>query len=431
MKVLSAPYLPHCATRHAAWALVVLAVPLLAGADWMRFRGPDANGISDDKGLPVQWGEKENVVWKTPLPGAGSSSPITLGDKIFLTCYSGYAQKQDEPGNVEQLTHHVVCLDRSTGRVLWDKREKALMPEKTFDSFITQHGYASATPVTDGRTVYVFFGRSGVFAYSLSGEKLWHADVGDKTHNWGSAASPVLWKNLVIVNASVESESLVALDAATGKSVWSAEGIKRSWSTPLVLDLPGGKQELIVSMQGKVMGFDPEKGQQLWECTSVPDYVCPAVVAHGDVVYITAGRKAMTLAIRAGGRGDVSKSNTLWQVPVGSKVPTPLCSDGLLTWVDQTGKVVCLDAANGKTVYEEKLKFPGIGDKVYASLVLGDGKLYGVTRQGGTVVLAPGKVFKELARNDLGDKSIFNGTPVISNGQILIRSNQCIYCIGK
>jgi outer membrane protein assembly factor BamB len=139
----------------------------------------------------------------------------------------------------------------------------------------------------------------------------------------------------------------------------------------------------------------------------------------------------MTLAIRAGGRGDVTKSHTLWKIDQGSKVPTPLYSDGLLYWLDQNGKAVCLDAETGKTIYQQKLAMVGVGDKVYASLVLGDGKLYGVTRQGGTVVLAAGKEFKEIARNDPLDKSIFNGTPVISNGQLLIRSNLCLYCVGK
>jgi outer membrane protein assembly factor BamB len=412
-------------------AIAILACGLFAGADWTRFRGPNAGGTADDKGLPVRWSGTENVAWKTALPGAGASSPVTLGDKIFLTCYSGYPVNPDQPGDLASLVHHTLCLDRASGRILWDKTEKAQLPEKSYSSFLTKHGYASATPATDGKAVYVFFGRSGVFAYSLAGEKLWQADVGSNIHDWGSAASPILYKNLLIVNASIESSSIVALDTADGKQVWRAGGINRSWGTPLIVDLPEGRQELVVSLQGKVLALDPAKGQELWHCDGVPDYICPSVIAHGDVVYITAGRKPLTLAVRAGGQGDVTGSRVLWQVKKTPKVATPLYADGMLYWVDQTGKAVCINASDGSTVYEQKQKIAGGDDKVYASPVLGDGKLYIATRRGGVIVLAVGKQFQELAHNDLGDDSLFNATPVISNRQLLVRSDKYLYCIGK
>ena len=412
-------------------SVMILASLALAGADWTRFRGPDATGVADDKGLPLTWTETENVLWKTPLPGFGASSPITLGDKIFLTCYSGYATGQEKPGSQEELAHHLLCIDRRSGKIVWDKAETAQLPEQEYRGFIALHGYASATPTTDGQAVYAYFGRSGARAYSLAGEPLWQFDAGKKIHSWGSAASPILYKNLLIINASVESGSLIALDKTSGKEVWRIGGIVQSWSTPLVLDLPGGKQELIVSIQGKVLGLDPATGKSLWQCDGVPDYVCPAVIAHGDVVFITAGKKPMALAVRAGGSGDVSKTNVLWRIDKGSKVPTPLYHDGRLYWIDQRGIFACVEAETGKLIFEQHLKIAGGGDKIYASLVLGDGKLYAVTRQGGTFVFAPGTEYKELAHNDLGDKSIFNGTPVIGNGQLLIRSDRFLYCIGK
>jgi outer membrane protein assembly factor BamB len=411
--------------------MAVLAGCLFAGADWTRFRGPDANGISGDHGLPVQWSDTENVAWKTKLPGPGSSCPITLGDKIFVTCYAGYGLDRDEPGDLEHLEHHVLSIDRARGNILWDKTEKARLPETAYKGFILQHGYASATPVTDGKSLYVFFGHTGVFAYDLDGTLLWHADVGAKIHGWGSAASPILYKNLLIVNASIESGSLVALDSASGKEVWHVGGIKDAWGTPLVVELPGGKQELVVSARDKVLGFDPASGEKLWECDGVKDYICPSVIAHGGVLYVTAGRKPEMLAVRAGGRGDVSQSRVLWRIHKTPKVATPLYQDGLLHWVDNGGRAVCVDATDGSVLYEENLNFTGHGDKVYASLVCGDGKLYAVSREGGTVVLEAGKEFRKLAQNDLGDKSIFNATPVISNGQLLLRSDQYLYCIGK
>ena len=189
----------------------VLTMVIFAGADWTRFRGPNGDGVSEDKGLPSAWSAASNVVWKTALPGFGASSPITLGDKIFVTAYSGYGLDKDKPGEQESLKRHLICLERTTGNVVWEKSVKAVLPEQDYGGFLSLHGYASSTPVTDGQAVYVFFGRSGVYAYNLTGEQLWHGEVGSKIHGWGSAASPILVGNLLIVNASVESQSVVAL----------------------------------------------------------------------------------------------------------------------------------------------------------------------------------------------------------------------------
>jgi outer membrane protein assembly factor BamB len=293
------------------------------------------------------------------------------------------------------------------------------------------HGYASATPTSDGSAVYAFFGSSGVAAFRLDGEPLWRADVGEGTDNGGSATSPILFDDLLIVNASVESGSILALDKASGSEVWRTPGIVRSWSTPLIVDVPGGGRELVVSMENKTLGLDPATGRQLWECASVEDYVCPAVIAHNGVVYVTGGRTPYTMAVRAGGRGDVTRTHRLWNVSTASKVPTPLVHDGHLYWIDQQGVAVCLDAATGRAIYQERLEIEGQRDKIYASLVLADGKLFGVSRLGGTVVLAAKPEFEQLARNDLGDESVFNATPVPDGGRLLIRSDRFLYCIGK
>lgn len=410
---------------------VALAALGCLAADWNRFHGSDGSGIAADQPTPTVWSATENLAWKTALPGYGASSPITVGDKIFVTCYSGYGLSEDTPGKVEDLQHHLVCLDRASGKILWDKASKALLPENEYRGFVALHGFASATPTSDGQAVYAFFGHSGVVAYDLAGKQLWTAEVGDKVHQWGSAASPILFKNLLIVNASVESGSLVALDKATGKEVWRASGILRSWGTPLLVETPNGKPELVVSIEGKVLGFDPESGEQLWESAGVPDYICPSVIAHNGVVYVTAGRKTLTVAIRAGGRGDVTETHRLWYSGKGSKVGTPVYCEGHLYWLSHQGIAVCLKADTGKTVYEERLKVSGKGDKVYASLVVADGKLYGVTRQDGVVVLAASPEFKELGRNRLDDTSVFNATPAVSNGQLLVRSDRFLYCIGN
>lgn len=415
---------------HCRCALLTLVALLASGADWPGFRGPDGLGIGTGA-TPITWSAKENVLWKTPMPGAGASSPIVFGQQIFLTAYSDYGQEQDEPGDMQKLMHHVLCVNLADGKVLWDRAEKAKQPEKAYRGFLALHGYASGTPATDGKAVYAFFGLSGVHAYTVDGKPLWKVMVGDETDEWGSATSPVLYQNLVIVNASVESQSLVALDKQTGKVVWKAGDINKCWGTPVLVDLPGGKQELVLSIKNKVLAFNPATGESLWTCDGVQDYICPSVTANKGVVYVTAGRKPMSLAVRAGGRGDVTKTHKLWEVKETSKVATPLYHEGHLYWVDNKATATCIKADTGEVVYKERLEVSGGGDKVYASPVLADGKLYFVTRQDGTVVLAAGPTFQKLAHNHLDDPSVFNATPAIVDGRLLIRSDRFLYCIGK
>ncbi len=410
--------------------LAFVALPCL-GADWGRFRGPDGMGLAVGAAPPDRWSATENVVWKTALPGAGASSPIVVGDRVFVTCYSDYGLDPDEPGDVEKLKRHLVGIALADGKVLWDQAVPAKLPEQTFEGFVALHGYASPTPASDGTAIYVFFGRSGVYAYGLDGTLLWQADVGSRTHAWGSAASPLVWEGLVFVNASIESGAIIALDNKTGKEAWRVGGIQQSWSTPALASLPGGRTELVVSSYGRVRGLDPSSGEVLWECRGVNDYVCPAVVAHEGIVYVTAGRKPHTLAIRAGGKGDVSKTHVLWENNETPKVATPLVYDGHLYWVDNRGVATCVDGKTGKTVYKERLAVRGQGDKVYASPVLAGGKLFVPSRQDGTIVLVAGPEFREIGRSRLDDSSVFNATAAVVDDRLLVRSNRFLYCLGK
>jgi hypothetical protein len=414
----------------------LLSVALFSGADWPRFRGPQGAGVSDETGLPTTWNATENIVWKTALPGFGSSSPIVLGDKVFLTCYSGYGLDPREPGRQTGLRQHTLCVDRATGKILWDNKADPRLPETKYDGGrINLHGYASATPVTDGEAVYVFFGKSGIFKYSLEGKLHWRASVGTDvdSHNWGSGASPILHENLVIVNASAESESIRALDKATGEEVWRVGGIVDSWSTPLVVPRSDGTAELVVIERLQVLGLDPATGKKLWFCQKASDYVCPSVIAHEEVVYLVNSRSnAMMMAIRTGGRGDIRDTHVLWKKERWTtRVSTPVYHNGYIYAMDFRGQAHCLDAGTGEEVYRERLDISGAGDKIYASLVAADGKLYGVTRLDGTVVLALSPQFKLLAHNRLGDESVFNATPAVSNGRLLLRSDRFLYCIGQ
>ncbi len=399
-----------------------------AAADWPRFRGPSGMGTSRATGLPVTWGQQENVIWKTALPGPGASSPIVGGDHIYVTCYTGYFVPGQPEGNLEELERHLIALRRGNGEIIWDQPVPAKLPEETR---IRDHGYAANTPAVDADRVYVFFGKSGVFAYDHDGHQLWQADVGSKTSGWGTAASPVLYKNLVLINASVESESLVALDRQNGQQKWRAEGIREAWNTPLIVTTDSGKDELVVATHGKVLAFDPDSGAPLWSCeTDIGWYMVPSAVTAEGIVYFLGGRSGVTsLAVRAGGRGDVTATHRLWTSTKGSNVSSPVYLNGHLHWMhEKLGIAYCAKADTGEVVYQQRLDRAG---QVYASPLLAEGRLYYLTRRGTTFVLSATLQFKQLATNELGDGGLFNGSPAVSGNRILLRSDKYLYCLGQ
>ncbi|MBL8868933.1 MAG: PQQ-binding-like beta-propeller repeat protein [Planctomycetaceae bacterium] len=396
--------------------------------DWSRFRGPLAMGVSDAKNLPEKWSQSSGIAWKTPLPGAGASSPIVYGNKIFLTSYTGYFVPGEDGGSLDELQRHLLCLDLSSGKVLWDKAIAAKLPE---EERIRDHGYAANSVAVDAEHVYAFFGKSGVFAFDHAGKQKWQADVGEKTHGWGTSASPVLFGDLVFINASVESESLIALDRATGKQVWKAGGIREAWNTPIVIESQEGRQELVIATQGKILAFAPDTGKPLWSCnTDIGWYMVPCVVAHDGIVYCLGGRSGTaSLAVRAGGSGDVTKTHRLWTSPKGSNVSSPVYLDGHLYWAHESREIAyCVEAKSGEVVYEKRLNRAG---QFYSSALLADGKLYYVSREGKTFVLAAKPEYEEIAVNDLNDRSVFNASPAVAGNRLLIRSDKFLYCIGE
>jgi len=417
--------------RSVAFGLILLAwlsaAPALT-ADWTQFRGPGGLGVSREKNLPTHWSSSENIAWKVDLPGPGSSSPITLGDRVFLTCYSGYGLEPNE-GDQKDLRRHVLCFDRKTGKTLWSKDFEPKLPEHKYQGEGSYQGYAGSTPTTDGERLYVFFGKSGVFCFDLDGKELWQTSVGDGTNGWGSGASPVLYGKLLLVNASVESGSLVALDKLTGQEVWRAGGVFASWNTPLLVAGKGGT-EVIVSVEPKLLSFNADDGKALWEADGVHRYVCPSVVAHDGVVYAIGGGST-SLAVRTGGSGDVTSSNTVWKEKKGSNVSSPVYDDGHLYWAsDDGGYICCQNAATGETVFQERLT-PRPG-KIWSSALLADGKLYFVSQHDGTFVVAAKPQFELLAHNVFeDDESRTNATPAVSGGRLFLRTDRALYCIGK
>lgn len=423
--------------RAIAWSglhlmAAALLVPCLAAAavagDWTCFRGPGGMGVSDETGLPVKWTSSENIAWKKDLPGLGSSSPITIKDRVYVTSYSGYGLK-DGAGEQNYLMRHLTCFDRSSGKVLWSKSFEPRLPEHDYRGEGAYQGYAGSTPATDGERLYIFFGKSGVFCFNLDGKEIWHVSVGEGTNGWGSGCSPVIYGKLLLVNASVESGSLVALDKLSGAEVWRAGGINASWNTPLVV---AGKErpELVVSISDWVLGIDPNDGKSLWKAEGIHRYVCPSVVAHDGVVYAIGGGST-SLAVRTGGSGEVTTSQVVWRKSKGSNVGSPVYLDGYIYWAhDGDGTVCCQNATTGETVFQDRLE-PSPG-RIWSSIVLADGKLYIVSQNNGTYVVAAKPKYELLAYNKFDDdNSRANASPAVVNGQLLIRTDRALYCIGK
>lgn len=440
--------------RVLALAALLPLTTVAQAADWSRFRGPNGNAVSEEKGLPTKWSDsaENGLVWKTSLPGEGASSPVIAGDKVFVTCYEGREAK---------VERSVVCVSRKDGKILWKKPVKGVSSEDSWSGMgVPTHGYASNTPATDGERVFAFFGKAGIYAYDLDGKELWHKSVGTQSDNmrWGSGTSPIVYKNLVIVDAAAESKTIYAFDTKTGKEVWKspADSLGSSWSTPILAETAAGKQELVVAVPGEVWGFNPDDGTFLWYCEGPRTIAaCASAVAKDGIVYVVGaqggGGGGEAVAIKTGGKDDASK-NIVWRASSGSYVTSPVIVGDYLYCVSDQGIAWCLNRADGTSVYKERLsggaapaggppgggfggggrgRWMGGGSMFYASVVAVDGKLYAVSRNKGTFVLAAEPKYKVLATNLLDDTSPFNASPAIQDGQIYLRSDKFLYCIGK
>jgi len=414
-------------------SVAVLVVATVESADWSRFRGPNGSAVSDAQGVPTTWSDTANVAWKTELPGPGSSSPIIVGDRVFVTCYSGYGISRNKPGELKDLQRHLVCVSLKDGKILWDKSVASKSPEDRFSGFLQDHGYATSTPASDGERVFVFFGKSGVLAFDLEGKELWQTPVGTGSafNNWGSGSSPILYRDTVIVNAAAESKSLIALDKKTGKEAWrsDADSIHGSWATPVLVEAPNGKTELVLNAPFEMWGFDPDNGDFLWFAEGVQDStICGSLVARDGIVYAIGGRSGSAVAVKAGGRDDVSKSHVVWKKSLRSYVPSPvLAGDHILSVNNDGGILTGLSTKTGEQTFQQRLSNAG---SVYASPIVIDGKIYVVTRRSGTFVVGiSGSRANVLAENTFADETDFNASPAVADGRLLLRSNHALYCV--
>jgi outer membrane protein assembly factor BamB len=443
-------------TNTALFTFSLLALTLcnsITGAarskDWPQWRGPDGQGISDEKGLPVEWSDTKNVKWKTPIGGLGHSSPIVWGKKIFLTTAldgevipgrpAGVTHKlsdgtdfvhPDAVGANLKHTFKVLCLDRDTGKILW---ERVAYEGPVHDSRHRKASFASSTPATDGKYVFAFFGSEGLYAYDYNGKLVWKQNLGKLgTASVGYGVSPVLYQNLVIMQCddSGLNSFIVALDKKTGKEVWRApRKVDLTWSTPVLVQTARGA-ELVAAAAEAIIAYDPLTGKELWRHKGLESNAVPTPVVANDLVVITSGApNKIALAIKAGGSGDVTGTSQLvWTYKKGTAyVPSPILYRDYVYLTTDRGLLTCLDAKTGKTEYEgARVPVPATFS---ASLVAYEGMILLTSEDGETFIVKAGPKHEILHRNSVGE-AVY-ASPAIADGKIFIRGEKNIYCIGS
>jgi len=418
------------------FAVSGLAVSPAFGENWPGWRGPRGDGSSKESNPPLHWnGETgENVAWKVRVPGAGHASPIVWEDRIFLS--SCLIDKQERV---------LICLDRERGEQLWQR----VILRAPLEAKHSLNSFASGTPATDGELVYVAFlevgdkqvpapnvgsqhlinpGQMVVAAYDFDGNQLWLVKPGGFLSAHGFCSCPVLFKDMVIVNGDHDGDSyVVALDRQTGAERWriARQHKTRSYVTPLIREI-GGRTQMVMSGSKCIASFDPHDGSQHWEIDGPTEQFVASMVYDGKLFFMTAGFPDYhVMAIRPDGRGDVTGSHVGWhQTSARCYVPSPVVLDGYLLIADDRGTAHCFAAADGEHLWKERL-----GKHYSASLVHADGLAYFTADDGVTKIVRPGEKLDVVAENPLGEYCI--ASPAICDGQIFVRGEENLYCIGS
>jgi outer membrane protein assembly factor BamB len=410
--------------------------------DWPRFRGPDGSGVAAaSESIPATWSPNANLGWKLELPGPGASSPIIVSGKVFVTCYSGYGLTQENPGDMSNLMRHLICTDLKTGEKIWQQDFPAVLPEDPFSGAgVPAHGYASHTPVSDGKHVIAFFGKSGVFAFDMDGNRLWHAEVGTESDpaRWGSSSSPIIYNDLVIVTASCESQSIIGLDLATGEVRWrqEAKGLDNMWGTPTLVQVDDERTDLVMCVAKELWGMDPETGKLRWfaEATGAENSYA-SVVLDGKRVFAVTSRGGGSIAIDVGGTGDVTQTNTVWTGRDTASFASPVRHNSRLYSV-AGGIVTVIDAESGEQLQRMRLKAAQptggrFGSLDYPSpIVVGD-HLYYLNGSGQMYVFdLSGEQLQQVALNTVSsEQEFFAGTPAVADNRLVMRSAKHLYCV--
>jgi len=433
----------------------VLAVGFASAdpAHWPQWRGPFFNGVARTA-APVEFGDTKNIKWKIEVPGRGFSTPVIWGDRIFLTTAvptgkgpqpapppeqsqnpEGRRQGRGGPGGGvgvgEEQKFVVMCLDKKTGKTIWERVAKTATPH---EGYHRQYGsFASNAPLTDGRYLYVSFGSRGIYCYDLNGKLIWEKDLGVQMrmrNQFGEGVAPALHGNLLIHPYDQESGSfVVAIDKRNGKEVWRENRDEISaWSTPLIADVKGKKQ-VVISATKKVRAYNPEDGKLIWEVAGLGSNVIPHPAQHNDTVLVMSGhRDPKLMAVRLGREGDLTGSDAiLWTHTRGtSYTASPVLHDNKFYALTDNGMLSCFNATSGEPYYHQQ-RLPQ-ADNFKASPIAAGGNLYLASESGVVTVIKMGEKFEIVATNTLTDH-MFVASPVVAEGELFLRSKTHLFCV--
>lgn len=408
------------ATLIALLMLVCHAAPV-AAENWPGWRGPQRTGLSTEENVPLNWTADTGIRWKVETPGSGISTPIVWNERVFVTAADG----------PKQGTLHVICLDRDTGRELWHRRFWGTAPTLYHD---TKSSMATPTPVTEGRFVYAFFGTGDVFCLDMDGGLVWQrslaTEYGEFENRFAASSSPLLHLEVLLLQCDHYGASyVIGINSETGENLWKADRPEcwLSWSTPQLVPVgDGSSSELVVCGSEKIDAYNPFNGRKLWTVRGMRRECIPTPVLGHGLIYAVSGPKGPTMAIRPGGKGDVTDSHVVWSNPRGAPfVPSAILVGDRYYLVDDQGIGTCLSAENGNLVWQKRL--PGA---YTASPVAAAGRIYFTNEEGLTTVIDAGSAkFEELASNPIGEP-VF-ASPGISQGRIYLRTAKHVIAIGE
>ncbi len=431
--------------------------PVPSSQQWPSFRGSHALGVADGYDLPATWNaeKSENIKWKTPIPGMAHSSPVIWDNRVFITTavssdtssklrvglYGDVAPDKD----VSRHIWKVYGLDKKTGKIVWEKTAFEGIPKVKRHTKATQ---ANSTPATDGKHVVALFGAEGLYCYDLNGKLLWKKDLGmldsgwfyDPDYQWGHGSSPVIYKNLVIVQCDIQKNSFIAAyDLKNGKEVWRTQRDEiPSWGTPTIYE-GKSRAELIANGTNRIRGYDPMTGTELWQLSGNSEVTTPTPFVAHDLIFVTSGYRPIQpiYAIRVGATGDISlkeneesNAHIAWSKKRGGPyMPTPIVYGDYLYTCANNGTLTCYNAKTGEQIYRERLGAQGSGYAFTASPVAAEGKVYFTSEDGEIFVVRAGPKYELLATNSMGE--VCMATPAISEGMIFVRTQRHVYGIGQ
>lgn len=411
-------------------ALIALSSGNVSAAHWPHWRGDSAgSGVTADHGIPLQWSETQNVKWRVELPEPGNSTPVIWGDRVFVT----------QPLAAEKQ-RTLMCFQRSDGTLLWQKAVRWDQPERSHRT----NPYCSASPATDGERVVVTYGSAGVHCYDFAGKELWQRDFGRQDHEWGYSVSPVLHGDLCYVyHGPGKGSKLVALDKRTGQTVWEfiepvwntegrtdgfqgkGEGIVGSFSTPILVRA-GGREELVMSFPQQLIAFNPKTGAKLWWCDGLNPLVYTSPIESQGTVVAMGGYFGNSLAVKAGGQGDVTPQR-LWQHVRGKGgIGTGVVKGGHIYYFGSGNLFTCLELATGKLVFEERLKVSGAKSDTWASMLLVGDLIYLPNQSGDVAIVKASPEFEQIGLNTVKEPG--NSSLAVADGEIIFRTHKSLWC---